>query len=158
MKPVWFILWAVVIWQVASWAFAPPPPSVQMEASRDVPRDVEEVSTGGRELVRQQALAALDKPWSSRCGADRRDFLSGLAAYYYNRQNQTERYPEIYGKAGAEHIARQWSTSDDSRIDRLTREAYGRGYLRPSDFNGPASKLVAAIVQNERVTGKGCSG
>jgi hypothetical protein len=37
-------------------------------------------------------------------------------------------------------------------------EAYARGYLKPSDFDGIAGKLVAVVVEDERVTGKGCAG
>jgi hypothetical protein len=96
--------------------------------------------------------------WSSRCGKDRKRFVSGINEYYYHRQNQTERYPEIHGKLGADYIAAQWSTADDQRIDRLTQEAYARGYLTPSDFDGVAGKMVATVVKSERVTAKGCAG
>ena len=65
---------------------------------------------------------------------------------------------ESYGKAGADYIATQWSKSDDQRIERLTQEAYAKGYLKPSDFTGVAAKMVATVIKNERVTGKGCEG
>ena len=87
-----------------------------------------------------------------------RHFISGLGHYYYHRQNQTERYPETYGQLGADYIAKQWSTTDDQRIDRLTQDAYARGYLKPADFEAVAGKMVATVVKNERVTGKACAG
>lgn len=158
MKAGWFILWAVVVWQVAGWAFAPPPKPAQAVVSRSVTVDyLEQIAIDGRGRQRQGALAALDKPWSSRCGQDRKDFLSGLSAYYYQRQNHSERYTERFGKAGTDYIAGQWSTTDDSRIERLTQEAYARGYLKLSDFDGLAAKTFATLVKSERVTGKGCS-
>jgi hypothetical protein len=157
MKAGWFILWAVVVWQVAVWAFAPPPKPVQAVASRAVPIDVVEKSlTEARGTQRREALAALDKPWSDRCGQNRKDFLSGVNEYFYHRQNQSERYPEKFGKAGADYIAGQWSTTDDARIERLTQEAYAQGYVKPTDFDGVARKTVAAVVKNERIIGTGC--
>ena len=48
--------------------------------------------------------------------------------------------------------------ADDQRIDRLTQEAYAKGYLKPSDFTAVAAKMVATVIKNERVTGKGCKG
>jgi hypothetical protein len=108
-------------------------------------------------LQRKGAMAALDLPWSSRCGDGREQFIRGINFYYYHRQNQYELYPEIHGKLGADYIATQWSTGDDKRIERLTQEAYASGYLKPSDFDGAAGKLMATIVKNERVIGKGCA-
>jgi hypothetical protein len=158
MKPVWLILWAAVTWQVASWTFAPAPqPAPAAVESRDVPLDIREQRMAeSRATQRKGALEALGTPFANRCGEARKEFLSAINEYYFHRQNQSERYPEIYGKAGADHIAAQWSTTDDSRIDRLTQEAYAQGYLKPSDFDGVARKSVAAVVRNERITGKGC--
>jgi len=159
MKPAWFVLWAIVVWQVAAWAFAPAETPASMPAGDGRAfGDTEKYTIEARSSQRKGAMTALDLPWSNRCGEDRKRFISGINEYYYHRQNQTERYPEIHGKLGADYIAVQWSTADDQRIDRLTEEAYARGYLRPSDFDGVASKMVAAVVKNKRVTGKGCIG
>ena len=49
-------------------------------------------------------------------------------------------------------------TTDDQRIDRLTQDAYARGYLKPVDFDAVAGNMVAAVVKDERVTGKACAG
>jgi hypothetical protein len=100
----------------------------------------------------------LELPWGSRCdGEGRKRFISGLNEYYYQRQNQIERYPENFGKLGADYIADQWAGTDDQRIDRLTQDAYARGYLKPADFDGVAGKLIAALVKDERVTGNACA-
>jgi hypothetical protein len=159
MNRVWFLLWALVIWQIAAWTFAPANTPAPEPTGDGEPFDSNEVyAVSSRSTQRKGAMAALVLPWKSRCGEDRKRFISGINEYYYHRQNQTERYPEIHGKLGAKYIAGQWSTSDDQRIDRLTQEAYARGYLRPADFDGVAGKMVATVVKDERVSGKGCAG
>jgi len=160
MSKLWLVLCAIAVWQIAGWAVAPasPPPKA---AQGDGPAfgGSEKHLVEGREKQRQSAIRAFDMPWGSRCsGDDRKQFISGLDHYYYHRQRQMESYPESYGKAGADYIAAQWSKTDDQRIERLTQEAYAKGYLKPSDFNGAAAKMVATVIKNERVTGKGCAG
>jgi hypothetical protein len=156
-----FVFWVLGVALVASWAFAP----------AEVPRPIPEVNRGkafganediavdGRSRQRQAAFSTLERPWASRCsGEDRKRFIGGLNEYYYHRQNQTERYPENFGQLGAEYIAKQWSTTDDQRIDRLTQDAYARGYFKPADFKGLAAKLIATVVKDERATGNACAG
>jgi hypothetical protein len=162
MNKLGLILCAIVVWQIAAWAFAParPPPEAPKAQGDGRPLGPnEKYMVEGREKQRQSAIRALDMPWSSRCsGDDRKQFISGLNEYYYHRNRQTESYPENHGKAGADYITAQWSTADDRRIVRLTQDAYAKGYLKPSDLTGGADKLVATVVKNERVTGKGCQG
>jgi hypothetical protein len=160
MTRAWFILWAIVIWQVAAWTFAPAKPDAQTATVGDGKPygDTEQYTVESRVAQRKGAMAALDRPWSERCGEQRKRFISGINEYYYQRQNQTERYPEIHGKLGADYIATQWSTGDDKRIERLTQEAYARGYLKLSDFDGVAGRMVAFVVKDERIIGKGCAG
>lgn len=160
MSRIWFIIWAMVIIQIGGWAFAPepkpPPPPVRDGSAYD--DHTEKYLVDARVSQRQGAIAALERPWSGRCaGEERKSFISGINEYYYHRQNQIERYPESFGKAGADYIATQWSTAEDQRIDRLTQEAYARGYLNPADFDGVARKMVATVVSNERVTGNACA-
>ena len=158
MKPIWLLVWAAVVGQVAIWAFAQP-----AAEPMDKPGDGrafgtnEDIHVKSRVGMREQAFKALELPWGDRCQGDgRKKFIAGLSNYYYQRQNQTERYPESFGKAGADYIAQQWSTTDDKRIDRLTQDAYSRGYLRLADLDGLARKLIDAVVRDERVTGKAC--
>jgi hypothetical protein len=160
MKPIWFLVWAVVVGQVAIWAFAKPEPS-----PTDEPREErafgtnEDIHVQSRVGLREQAFKSLELPWGSRCQGDgRKSFVAGLSHYYYQRQNQSERYPENFGKAGADYIAKQWSSTDDRRIDRLTQDAYAKGYLKLADFDGLSRKLIDVVVRDERVTGKGCEG
>jgi hypothetical protein len=160
MSRVWFVLWAIVLLQIGAWAFTPEPEPAPPPPSDGPGFGVNEnIFVEGRPGTRKTALSALESPWNSRCAGDgRKQFIEGLGYYYYQRQNDLEHYPKYYGKPGADYIAKQWSTSDDLRIDRLTQEAYARGYLKPSDFDGLAGKLVTAVVKNERVTGNACAG
>jgi hypothetical protein len=160
MSRAWFVLWAVVVWQVAAWTFEPAPSSPQMP-SGDVSAfgTNEDIAVQSRAGQRKNAFRALEGPWGSRCaGEDRKRFIGSLNEYYYHRQNQTERYPENFGKAGADYIAKQWSTTDDQRIDRLTQDAYAKGYLKPSDFDAVAGKVIATVVKDERIVGRACAG
>ena len=159
MNRAGFIVWAVAICMIGAWTFSPADKPVAMPAGDGMAFGAnEKYAVDARLSQRKGAMAALDLAWSSRCGEDRKRFVSGINEYYYQRQNQTERYPEVHGKLGADYIATAWSTADDKRIDRLTQEAYARGYLTPSDFDGVARKMVAAVVKGERVTAKGCAG
>ena len=159
MNRAWFLLWALVTWQVAAWAFAPAVAPPQIPAGDGSAYDSnEEYMVDARVSRRKDALAALDRSWSGRCaGEDRKQFISSLNEYYFQRQYQIDHYPEVHGKLGADYIATQWSTSDDQRIDRLTQDAYARGYLKPADFEGVVVKMVAAVVKDERITGKACA-
>jgi len=157
-----FVVWVLVISVIATWAFAPaavPPPPQVLEVNRGKAFGPgEDHMVEGRSKQRQAALTTLERPWGSRCtGEGRKAFISGLSEYYYHRQNQTERHPETYGQLGADYIARQWSAGDDQRIDRLTQDAYAKGYLKPADFDGLARKIIARVVKDERVTGKACA-
>lgn len=160
MNRAWVVLWAVAVWQVAAWAFAPLPASPQMpQGDGQAHGRSEPIMVEGRNLQRGDAFGALERPWSSLCKDDgRKRFVSGLGHYYFHRQNQTERYPEIHGQRGADYIAQQWSGPDDRRIDRLTQEFYANGYLKPENFEPVARKMIAAVVKGERVTGRGCAG
>jgi hypothetical protein len=160
MKPFWFLLWGLVIGQLLLWTFAPtaaPPQPPQRDPAVAFGSN-EDIHVQSRIGMRSEAFKALDLPWGNRCSGDgRKRFVGGLSAYYYQRQNQTERYPENFGNAGADYIAKQWSTTDDQRIDRLTQDAYAKGYLNPADLEGLARKAVENVVKGERVTGKGCA-
>ncbi|QQN66787.1 hypothetical protein JIR23_14430 [Bradyrhizobium diazoefficiens] len=160
MNRVWFIVWALVIWQVAAWAFAPQKAVQQPAAAVDDPGygSNEAIFVEGRASQRRDAAQAFERPYGSRCaGEGRKQFLRNIDAYYYRRQNDMERYPETFGKAGADYIAGQWSTGEDKRIERLTQEAYAQGYLTSSDFGGVARKLIETAVRGERVTAHSCA-
>ncbi|QUS41200.1 hypothetical protein RPMA_21900 [Tardiphaga alba] len=153
-----YLIGALVILQVGFWLFSPAKQPKALPDSKIAYGPNEAALVEGRPMQRQSALNALDKPTASRCTPDgRKSFLSGLSYYYEMRQNQMERYPETYGKLGADYIAKQWASPDDRRIDRLTQEAYNKGYLKPDDFKGLPRKIVADVVKSEKVVSKGCS-
>ncbi|WP_375310992.1 hypothetical protein WHZ77_28410 [Bradyrhizobium sp. A5] len=158
MSRIWIVVWAIVIWQIAVWAFAPEP-KARPVAPIDGPGygTSEKYSVDGRAIKRASVIAALERPYGARCAGDgRKQFIGGLDSYYYHRQNQMERYPETFGKPGADYIAKQWSTGEDRRIERLTQEAYTQGYFTLSDLSSVARKMVENVVRNERVTAKAC--
>lgn len=160
MNRVWFIVWALAIWQVAAWAFAPQNAVQQPAAAVDGPGygSNEAIFVEGRASQRRDAAQAFARPYGSRCaGEGRKQFLRNIGAYYYRRQNDMERYPETFGRAGTDYIAGQWSTGEDKRIERLTQEAYAQGYLTSSDFGGVARKLIETVVRGERVTAHSCA-
>jgi hypothetical protein len=143
---------------VSSLQQSPPLPKMPQGNGRASP-DNEADLVKGREKQRQYVLRVLDRPWGSRCTDDGRAlFIDGLSYYYDYRYRQMESYRQTYGKAGADYIAAQFSKADDSRIERLTQEAYAKGYLKPEDFRGAAGQMVATVVKGERVIGKGCAG
>jgi hypothetical protein len=156
-----FIFWALGVVLVASWAFAPeaaPPQMPEVNRGKAFGAN-EDIAVDSRRVLRKATFETLEQPWGERCaGEGRKNFVAGLGHYYYVRQNQTERQPENFGQLGADYIAKQWSTTDDQRIDRLTQDAYARGYFKPADFEGLAAKLIAIVVKNERVTGNACAG
>jgi hypothetical protein len=160
MKPIWFVIWAVVVGQFVIWTFAPgEPKAVEVNTGDGQPYGyLEHYLVESREGIRKNAMETLDQPWSSRCGEGRKTFIGGVSNYYWQRKNENERYAEIHGKPGADYIAKAWSSPDDRRIDRLTQEAYVNGYLRPADFKGYSRDLITQIVRDERATGKGCAG
>ena len=159
------LLWAAVILQVAAWTLWPEaapqaaPPQIAEENRGKAFGSNEDIFVDNRGWLREGVLKELNQPWGSRCaGEGRKGFISGLNQYYYQRENQIERYPESFGQLGADYITKQWASTDDQRIDRLTQDAYARGYLKPADFEGLASKLIATVVKGERVTGNACAG
>lgn len=159
MKRAMFIIGVIVVWQVAVWAFTPPPPPPPKPPETDPQtRPNEKYIVEGRNSQRQGGLRALDVPWSSLCTEEgRKKFMGGLGEYYYHRHIQTTGYPKSFGKTGADYIARQWGTADDKRIDRLTKEIYSDGYFKPDEFRPAARDIVLTLVKNGRVTGKGCA-
>jgi hypothetical protein len=159
------IAWALGIGLVAAWTFAPtasPPPAPQIPGVNRGKAfgSNEDILVEARRLRRQSTFSTLEQPWGSRCaGEGRKAFITGIGYYYYFRQIEIDDYPKYFGKLGADYIAKQWATTDDQRIDRLTQEACAKGYLKPADFERIGSnKIVATVVKDERITGKACAG
>jgi hypothetical protein len=162
MNPGRIAVLALIICGLVYWMFTPGtvPEQPIPEANRGKafgPYEANQVHT--RQVHREAAFRGLDKPWGDRCtGESRKDFIDALSYYYEHRQNSTDNYSQSYGRLGADYIAQQWASTDDRRIDRLTQEAYVKGFLKPDEFNRTARKMIAAVVKDERVTGKACAG
>jgi hypothetical protein len=160
MNRGWLLLWAVVVGLVAVWTFGPAasPPQIPEVNRGKAFGSSEDIAVESRKLLREAAFKTLEQPWGGRCaGESRKAFIAGLSHYYYVRQNQMELHPQYFGELGAAYMAKQWSSTDDQRIDRLTQDAYAKGYFILADFDGSASKMIAVVLKNERVTGKACA-
>lgn len=164
MKRLLFVLWAVAMWQIAVWTFFPAKTETAAVAPAErnygkAHSDNEPVIARGREFQRADALKLLEQPTAVLCSPEgRRKVASGLSEYFFHRRNQTLRYSENFGTPGAEYIARQWSTADDQRIDRLVREAYSSGYITPDELTkGYARDMLISVTNGIRITGKGCA-
>lgn len=155
-----YLIWGLLVWQIAAWAFAPPLTPQQVPAGDGKAYGPDEDRTVAyRDELRQSTFRILAEPTGNLCTEQgRKAFIRGLGEYYYQRQNQMERYPEIHGQLGADYIARQWSGTDDRRIDRLTQEIYSKGYIKPEEFEGVARKRIVIVVKDERVLSRGCEG
>jgi hypothetical protein len=163
MNPGRIAILALIICCLVYWMFTPGAPRAAQpipEANRGKafgPYEANKVHA--RQAVREAAFRGLDKPWGGRCaGESRKDFIGALSYYYEHRQTTTDNYSQSYGRLGADYITQQWAGTDDRRIDRLTQEAYAKGFLKPDEFNKTARKMIAAVVKDERVTGKACAG
>ena len=103
MSRVWFIVWALVIWQVAAWAFAPQK-TVQQPAAKVDGQGYgsnEAIFVEGRAGLRRDTARSFERPYGSRCaGEERKQFVAHIDYYYYRRQNDMEHYPKTFGKAG----------------------------------------------------------
>ncbi|MBR0901986.1 hypothetical protein [Bradyrhizobium liaoningense] len=160
MNRAWFVVWALVVYQIAAWTFVPQETIQQPAAAVDGPGfgSNEAIFVQGRATLRRETSLAFERPYGSRCaGEGRKQFVSNIDEYYYHRQNDTERYGKTFGKPGADYITKQWSTGEDKRIERLTQEAYALGFIQPSDFDGIARKMVEVVIKNERVTAHSCA-
>ena len=67
------------------------------------------------------------------------------------------KYPTRWGDAGRDYIAKQWSTSDDQRIQRLVQEHYERGYLNLRDLKPYIVEQISPLLKDTRVSGQPCA-
>jgi len=84
MKPVWFVLWAMVVAQIAVWTFAPPARHNEQPAPTDPGRpygDNEQYAVDARDSLRNDTMAALEMLDQLRdyVGRVRREFGSRIA-------------------------------------------------------------------------------
>ena len=112
-----------------------------------------------RQSSRKSLLETLGKPWSSFCEPQgKKRLVESIDYYFWQRKGQLSSYPKNWGDAAGRYIVKVWTTPEDNRIERLTRETYGRGFFSLDDFKPYIREAVAEIMKGERVTGKPCAG
>jgi hypothetical protein len=125
----------------------PPPPHNANEASfRSV-----------RQNARKGALAGLDQPWAAMCRGDGRKRLVDALKYYFPMRRQQEAsYPKRWGETGRDYIMREFATTDDRRIESLTADLYGRGYIDLRDFDMHMREYMEPVLKGVRVVAQPC--
>jgi hypothetical protein len=117
----------------------------------------EKIFQNARNHVRKQTLGGLERAWGSFCEPEGRKKLDQTVTFYFDqRGNQEESYPKRWGDAGRQYIAKEWSTSDDQRIERLVQEHYERGYLNIADLKPYIAARISPLLKDTRVSGQPC--
>jgi hypothetical protein len=153
------IVWATFFWRAP--AEGKPQPIVNSATLRGQgPWMVNEHYTDdARQNTRKSTLETLGRPWSSFCTDEGHKLLVGAIDYYYwQRGSQLAWYPKNWGEEARSYIVKVWTTADDNRIERLTRETYGRGYFSLDELKRSARSALAETLKGERVAGKPCTG
>jgi hypothetical protein len=111
----------------------------------------------GRDRARASALRGLDQAWSTFCNSEgRKKLVSAVSYYFEQRGNQENSYPARWGKEGRDYIVREWSTSDDRRIERLVQDLYRRGYLKVSDLRPFIATQILPLLKDAHVIDAPC--
>jgi hypothetical protein len=157
--PFALIVALLVVWEYAQQPLPKPRRQQAEDYGPPPPRNAnEELFRDGRVRRRQSTLKKLDANWASFCEPQGRTLLvNGLNEYFYFRDGAEASYPRRWGEVGKTYITREFSTSDDRRIEQRIRELYTRGYLEPKMFGSIASKRVTALVQGLKAERKRCA-
>ncbi|MBZ0140935.1 MAG: hypothetical protein K8H87_14360, partial [Pseudorhodoplanes sp.] len=111
-----------------------------------------------RKNARRSALDVLAMPMAVACSpTGRTQLVDALSFYYGQRASQRRGYFETWGVDGMHFIEKAWATADDSRVERLTRETFSRGYFSLDDFAPRARALIAETLGAEPAPGKICA-
>ena len=157
------IVWATFFWRAPAQGHSADKPAPVVNAATARGQDPwmarDHVSAGARKSARRSMLEALGQPWAEHCTPEGRKLLIDAINYYYwQRDTQAKSYAKDWGEPGARHIARAWATSDDNRIERLTRETFGRGTFTLDELRPYVRPAVAELVKGERVSASRCAG
>ena len=118
----------------------------------------EAIFQNARNHVRKSTLEGLDRAWGSFCdGKGRQALVDSVTHYFWQRHIEEMKYPTRWGDAGRDYIAKQWSTSDDQRIQRLVQEHYERGYLNLRDLKPYIVEQISPLLKDTRVSGQPCA-
>lgn len=154
---------ALIVLVIGVWEYSKPrrpaPQSQAEDYGPPPPRNAnEELFRDARERRRQSTLKTLDANWASFCAPQGRTLLvNSLNDYFYFRDGAEASYPRRWGEGGKTYIAREFSTSEDRRIEQRIRELFERGYLDPGMFGSIANRHVSALVQGLTVERKPCA-
>jgi hypothetical protein len=119
----------------------------------------ERYNARSRELIRKGVLEKLGQPWAIYCTTEgHRGLIRAIDNYYYQRFAQVWSYANTYGEDAKAYAIQAWMTPDDSRIERLMGETYGRGYFSLDELQSHARTPLAALVKDARVTATPCAG
>jgi len=157
--PLLLIVALLAVWEYAK----QPAPKRRVQQAEDYgpppPRNANEgLFRDSRERRRQSTLKTLDANWASFCEPQGRTRLvNSLNDYFYFRDGAETSYPLRWGEVGKTYIAREFSTTEDARIEQQIRELYARGYLDPKMFGSIANKHVTTLVQGLKVERKPCA-
>ncbi|GIK81707.1 MAG: hypothetical protein KJZ73_14315 [Pseudorhodoplanes sp.] len=111
-----------------------------------------------RKNARRSALDALAMPLAVACSSTgRAQIVDALAFYYGQRAAQRRKYAEAWGADGGRFAEKAWATTDDGRVERLTRETFSRGYFSLDDFGARARELIAETVSGESAPATACA-
>ncbi|AMN40112.1 hypothetical protein [Rhodoplanes sp. Z2-YC6860] len=153
------IVWATFFWHAPAKDKSQPIVNPATLRGQDPWMVTEHYTVEARDNTRKSTLETLGKPWSSFCSAEGHKLLVGAIDYYYwQRSSQLAWYPKNWGEEARPYIIKVWATADDNRIERLTRETYGRGYFSLDELKLSARSSLAETLKRERVTAKPCSG
>ena len=118
----------------------------------------ERYNAPNRDRIRKSTLETLDQPWASYCTADgHQRLIRSINHYYGQRDAQASTYEHTYGEAARRFVMNTWTTADDSRIERVMGETYGRGYFSLDELWPSARRALAAQVSGVRVSARPCA-
>ena len=144
----------LIVALLAGWEYAKPSrPAAAPKPAADhgppPPRNAdEEMIKLHRVYLKRSTLQYIDKDWASFCQPEgRRMMVSTLREYFYYRDGSETSYPLRWGDVGKQYIMREWSTTDDKRIEQLIKDLYYRGYLDLKAFDNPSQKRMTALVK-----------
>ena len=127
--------------------YGPPPPR---NANEELFRD-------GRVRRRESTLKTRDANWASFFDPQgRKRLVNSLNEYFYFRDGAETSYPLRWGEVGKTYITREFSTSEDKRIEQQIAQLYELGYLTPAVLSEASGRRVKALVQGRRVIQQPC--
>ena len=118
----------------------------------------ERYNAPNRERTRKATLDSLDKPWAGYCSTEGHEALIRAINYYYERRGaEAWSYGHTYGEDARRFAIKAWTSPDDSRIERLMGETYGRGYFSFDELKSSARETLAAQLRGVHVSAKPCA-